>query len=38
MRTTWSVCGAVTALALLAAAAPAAPAPTESLRHQALAL
>ncbi len=38
MRTTWSVGGAVAALALLAAAAPAAPVPTESLRHQALAL
>ena len=38
MKTTWSVGGAVAALALLAAAAPAAPTPTESLRHQALAL
>ena len=38
MRTTWSVTGVVTALALLAATAPAAPAPAETPRGQALAL
>ena len=38
MRTTWSVMGAVTALALLTAAAPAAPAPAETPRRPALAL